>query len=106
MRIRAGKYTLALTMVSCGVLMLINTVYGHGIFKNLWLYSPAVLILFGLEIIILNLVFGHRENYRVEVSVGSILLIIFVVAVFMMWTNSINFDSPYFRHIFDIDFQI
>lgn len=102
MRIKAGKYTLALTMILCGILMLISTVYGHGIFSSLWQYSPLVLIVFGLEIIVLNLIFGAKENYKVEVSVGCIILIIFLIAMFMVWTNRAQLNEHFINGFFEI----
>lgn len=102
MRIKAGKYTLALTMIAAGILMLINTLYGDGIFKDLWIYSPVVLIVFGLEIIALNLIFGHREGYRVEVSAGSIILIIFVIMIFMFGTNYVHVNEPFFDNFISL----
>ncbi|MCX7709797.1 MAG: hypothetical protein N2484_08085 [Clostridia bacterium] len=106
MRIKAGKYTLALTMILCGLLMLVNTFYGQGIFKDLWLYSPAVLILFGLEIIFLNLIFGARESYKVEVSVGSIILVIFVIALFMVWMHGIDIWRPFIQDPFKFEIDL
>lgn len=87
MKIKAGKFTLALTMIACGILMLLNAIYGSNTFRDLWMYSPVVLILFGLEIIIMNAIYMNDERYRVEVSVGSIILIIFLIALFMLATN-------------------
>ena len=93
MRIKAGKYTLAFTMILSGILMLINTVHGNDLFKGLWMYSPIILVLFGLEIIILNLIYGRHGENKVEVSVGSIFLIIIVLIVFTLWTNKVEFSG-------------
>lgn len=90
MRIKAGKYTLAFTMILSGILMMINTVNGHDLFKGLWMYSPVILVLFGLEIIILNLIYGRKGENKVEVSVGSIFLIIIVLIIFTLWTNKVE----------------
>ena len=102
MRIKAGKYTLALTMILSGILMLINTLYGHDLFQGLWMYSPIILILFGLEVIVLNLIYSHKENYTVYVSVGSIFLIIIVLMIFTYWTNKVEITG--FEHFFDFKF--
>lgn len=101
MRIVAGKYTLAITMIICGTLMLINSLYGIA-FGDLWIYSPVILIMFGLEIVILNLVYMHCEDCRVEVSVGNVIFIIFVIAVFMMYTNKIETRDPFFNNFFSM----
>ena len=100
MKIKAGKFTLALTMIVSGVLMLVNIIYDSSMFMNLWMYSPVVLILLGLEIIILNVIYMNSERYKVEVSLGSIILIIFVIAVFMVATNRLNIHSWIFDQIF------
>lgn len=100
MKIKAGRYTLALTMIACGVLMIMSIFYGRSAFGDLWTYSPGILILFGLEIIVLNLIFGARENYKVELSAGNIIVAIFVIVVFMIWNSGIDFYRPlhhYFR---------
>lgn len=102
MRIKAGKYTLAVTMIVCGVLMIVNAFYGNGVFSDAWIYSPAALVLLGLEILALNLVFGAREGYKVEISVGTIILTVFVIALFTLWTNRVEIDEILFDDFFKI----
>jgi hypothetical protein len=102
MRIKAGKFTLAITMIASGILMLSNTMSGNPILRNVWLYSPVVLVLFGLEIIILNLIYMHKENYKVEVSGGSIVLIIIIIALLIMNYNQFGIHDPNWRHFNEI----
>jgi len=96
MKIKAGKYTLALTMIMAGILIIVNSFYGLNLFENSWIYGAAVLIMFGIEIILLSIIYSNKENYKVEVSVGSIILIIFVIIFFMAWTNKIEIRGPFF----------
>lgn len=93
MKIEVGKYTLGITMILCGILIFLDTIYSRHIFQDIWKYSPIVLVLFGLELIILNIIFGHKENYKVQVSVGSIFLIIIVLVIFTALTNKIEITS-------------
>jgi hypothetical protein len=104
MKIKAGKYTLAFTLIASGILMLINTTLGNKIFDNLLIYSPIVLVLFGLEIIILSWIYRKREDCRVEASFGSIILIILVIAFFMTWTNRVEIHDPFFDNFFSFKF--
>ncbi|MDP4121404.1 MAG: hypothetical protein Q8876_10200 [Bacillota bacterium] len=103
MRIKAGKYTLALTMILAGVLIIINSFYGLNLFDNLWICGAAVLIMFGLEVIILSIIYSNKENYKVEVSTGSIILIILIFVFFTAWTNKIEIRGPFFDNF---DFMI
>ncbi len=100
MKIKAGSYTLAVTMIASGIMMLLNTLNGNDIFRNLWIYSPSVLILFGLEIIILNLAYMNKENYRVEVSSGSVVFIIVVIVIFMLGTSRTEIRNRMFDNFF------
>ncbi len=97
MRVKAGKYTLALTMILAGILIVINSFYGLKLFENLWLYGAAVLIMFGLEIIILSVIYSNKQNYKVEVSIGSIILILLVFVFLTAWTNKIEINGPLFE---------
>jgi len=100
MKIKAGKYTLALSMIAAGVLMLANAVSGSGLFADLWIYSPVVLIFFGLEILVLNLISLYITKCEVRVSVGSIFLIVLVVLIFTAYTATIEIDAPFLEYIY------
>lgn len=106
MKIKAGKFTLAFTLILCGILMLINSAYGNNMFQDLWMYSPAVLILFGLEIVVLSLIYWNKPEYKVTASFGSVILIIVVIALFMTWTNPVEFHDPFFDQFFNFRFSL
>ncbi|MCX8129574.1 MAG: hypothetical protein N3I35_05660 [Clostridia bacterium] len=95
MRIKAGRYTLALVMVVCGLLIILNNIYDFSIVKNLWYIGGGALVLFGLEIITLNLIYAKREDVKIDVSVSSIFLVIFIILLFMAWTNQIHITGPF-----------
>jgi hypothetical protein len=97
MRIKAGRYTLGLTMVLVGITTFLNSILGRDVLGHLWNYAPAVLILFGLEVIILNLIYSRRENIKVEISGGSLILMIFVIAFFMITTNRMDIQQPFIQ---------
>lgn len=97
MKVKAGRYTLGITMIAAGVLSLMNLYNGKDFMGDLWKYSPVVLILFGLEVILLNLIYSRKEDIKVEVSGGSLVLVLFVVAFFMVITNRLDIHQPFLQ---------
>lgn len=99
MRIKAGRYTLGLTMIAAGVITFLNSFFGKDILGDLWSYAPIVLVLFGLEVIILNLLYWRQENTKIEISGGSLVLMIFVVAFFMIMTNRLDIHQQFIQNL-------
>jgi len=87
MKIKAGKYTLAVTFIAAGILMLANVINSEWTLSDFWIYSPIVFVLFGIEIITLTLFYSRKKGYSVYISLSSILLIIFMVVVLMVFSN-------------------
>lgn len=99
MKVKAGRYTLGLTMIIAGVMMFLNSFNGRDVVGDLWKYGPVVLILFGLEVILLNLIYSGREDIKVEISGGSLVLMVFVVVFFMVITNRLDLHQQFIREL-------
>jgi hypothetical protein len=94
MRIKAGRYTLGLTMIAVGVITFLNSFLSRDILDEFWKYAPAVIVLFGLEVIVMNLVYWGKENIKVGISGISLILVIFVITFFMVTTNRLDIHQP------------
>jgi hypothetical protein len=93
MRVIAGKYTLVLTTFVCGFLLLLNWFLGIDSISDLWMYSPYLLVILGIETIVLKR-FNYGQNLKIEIGMGNLILIACVVAGFMLGTASIDIDTP------------
>lgn len=96
---KVGKITLALTLISLGVIMLFRN--SIDVLKLLELYIPIVLVVLGLEILVSKLYYERRE-YQVKADVGSIIITMLIVLVIggilasvrIIGGNMFNIDIP------------
>lgn len=102
MKIIAGRYTLAITAIMCGVLLLANAIMKIEFYKNLWIYSPGILVILGMEILVLNLMSTIKGSVKVELGAGNIILITGVVAVFMIGTASLDISSTLIENLYEL----
>lgn len=93
MRVKAGGFTLGLTFIGCGVLLLLNIMnIGLGL-GNLWVYSPLLLALLGLEVVFLSLINGYRGGGKVEVSGGSVVFLVLIIIAIYAVTKSTDLQN-------------
>ena len=106
MKVIAGKYTLVLTTFVGGCLLLLHWFFGIELTPDLWIYSPVVLVILGIEIMVLNRRYTNERNVKIEVSAGNVILIACEVAVFMIGTASIDINKPMLDNIFELSHYV
>jgi len=92
---KLGVITLAITLISLGVLLLLNNFADIDIFKVFSIIWPCIIILFGLEMIIVRQLYKSR-NEDVNVSIDTIsviLLIIIIVATSVVGNIKVAFSA-------------
>ena len=105
MKVTAGRYTLGITTVICGLAMLLNIFFDLELSRNLWLYSPVVVIMLGLEMLFLS-----RRNssgsIKIQLGAGNVILIASVIAILMVGTAKIEFDSRMLKNIYELAYYV
>jgi len=88
MKKKIGIFTLAITLISLGILFLLNNfleIDGYKIMSIMW---PCIIILFGLEMIIIRQVYKKKdEDVNVTVDTLSMILLIIIVLTFSIVSN-------------------
>lgn len=104
MKVIAGRFTLVLTTIVCGFLLLLYWFLGLQLVPDLWVYSPVLLVILGTEILFLNGRYGRSRNVKIEIGAGNIILIAVILALFMMGTAKINVGQPVLDNLLNLTY--
>lgn len=77
---KLGVITLAITLISLGVLLLLNNFIDIDIFNIFSIIWPCIIILFGLEIIIIRLIY-KKKNEDVNISIDTISIVLLIIII-------------------------
>lgn len=73
---KVGKLTLALTLISIGMILLFRN--DINLSEVLKLYVPIVLVFLGLEIVLSKLYY-EKKDYHVKIDLGSVVFVVLIV---------------------------
>lgn len=91
---KVGILTLAISLISIGCLLLLRNFLNFDVGFVLSIFTPSVIILFGLELILSKLIFDNKkEEIKMKVDKLSLILLIIVVIVTSMGNLSLRVDG-------------
>ncbi|MBS4537975.1 hypothetical protein GOQ27_05850 [Clostridium sp. D2Q-11] len=77
---KTGINTLAITLISIGIMSLLKNFIDFNVWKIVSMTWPLIIIFFGLEIIITKLIVSKSEDeMKMTISVGSVVLLVLIL---------------------------
>jgi hypothetical protein len=93
---KIGTITLAISLIGIGLIFLLGNFFDLSPYKDPGLLWPAILIIFGMELIITKAVYSKKGNtVKLSVDVLSLILIIIIILVSVAVNIATNIRLPF-----------
>jgi len=91
---RIGTITLAITLISFGILLLLNNITDVKVLTVLSILWPLIIVIFGLEIVLSKFIFEKRDGETKAVIDGLSLTLLIIIVILSSVVTSIGNWSP------------